>query len=493
MKRYTIFFLLLFVGNIARSSPYKFYIALKSTDCGACIMGLNMALDDMQKLGVNIDSVYFLSDMVKKLAEKYVKSKFPRLKHVRIHANSDELLSRYSFYGSSYISVVDSCEQKQVFSCLAHEYPKHRTVFCNVLKNGFSYLVNKSKVKLDDSFASVNSFVVVDSTVLLSDSKMGSILKFSKNSGKNLGALSFDSSCYYKVYEHDPYMLQSITTNDTILDLYGLPKSKFVRVGKFNDSIFVSSLCHYAFYPQDNPKRFGIRPIPLLFLLDKNFETVKFGDLKIFSLPDKNYTLQKDFLFTGDDYEDVGIKIQDNKIYFSNNILYRYTRQPNTYDLCVDSHVQVDTPRFAKVEESCVGLYFYHLIKNENRRIIWYSYYAEYLDVESKKWVEIDPNFVGRIADRMLKGEEPFPFQVLYVYPLDRVECIVFRLKNDVYYALQANGNIYQCVKMFTKTERSEIVFSADSATSLYAVEFEPKIGDAMLYRFKIDSIFPDL
>lgn len=491
MRKIFLLFVFFFSTYFLFAGNKQIYITVQPADCQVCNYALRLVIDDVKRLGLERDLICVVCDMPKNAAVRFVKQTLG-VDGVKI-VNSPQLFGRYSIAGTSSVMVVDTTSaQKQVFSFVAHDYQAQKSIFLSLLETGFVSLIDCDTVSFDDGLFGVKNFVVKDdSLALVVDSKSAQIAKFSIANGSFLGNYTFDKKWYYQPYAHDSAMVKNIKLHDTILSINGWKQVAFQNIHQFNDTITVLSRNHYAYYEFDN-KRTAIMPTILFYLLGNDLEPTTCGRLMTPRARDI-MILNNGYLFDGKTYETLAIKVEDDNpnIQYPDT-LYRYFTK--TYskgcDYFCTSGFEMPPPQFANVKGSIIELYHHRFSKNLNRKIAFFTPNLEYLDIDKKLWMQLDLSFVNQqlsqdAADSFGRLND---FEMLSVFPTKRTDIIVFRLKNDIYFAQQYNGQIKQCIKIYTKTDDSVFLVSVKNNNKLYGLDFNRDTGQTKFVTFNLKT-----
>lgn len=443
----------------------------------ACTIPVGLIIKDVEQNSQLDQLTVVIADTPLKAVDNYAFGFLNIPRTVKVIASNDNI-DRFC-YGSSVI-VIDSTQKPNlVYSFPLSYYNDEKLRFTGVLKNGLGALVNTQAVELDEAFTKIGGLVVSDSAAMVCDKVIGKISVHSVDDGHKLGNFSLDSSWYYRPFINDP-RLESIKKNQYILSKINYPNIKYDGLVKQDNGLVVKATCYY---PLENGPDFAVLPCNVIFLLNSNNTPQNFGVVHI-SDTRPSFNISNAFYFNGDVFETTACVIEDRSLKFEHDFYHTFAKGKGD-TLLRQSSMLVKTPKYVCDN---TPLRNNHISTSCQRKLVWFNYFPEYLDVENNTWVQLDTVFLDRsLTHNSFKSKNTVIFEVFAVHPTKKSEISIFRINDKVYYLLQHNGGVKQCVQIYSISKDHALSFFVDNASTLYAIDQNTKVGDSQLIKFKID------
>jgi hypothetical protein len=487
MKRIITFLLLQHLALFSLSTNInhdniEIFIAIKPSDCISCTAPLQLILNEINKYQLINNVTFVIKDVPEKTLQKYT-TEILKIPNSMKAIASEELFNKYSFFHASAITIIDKTSRPyQRYTIPLPFYNYNKTSFENILTNGFSSITEIENLKVHLNLGGIRMLALANDTLLMiNDRIFNTIQVISTKNSEYTSTIELDSAWYYAPYSNDIKKIREIWESQFVLDKVSYPKYQFKGIFYNNGKLIASTICYY---PLPEGKDYSVFPASILFTLDSQLKPTNYYRIS----PSNNININYAFLFEDNKFLTTTYLIESNQFKFNNNFLCYYKLKSDS--ALYDKSIVVDTPNFAKNSSNLSGLLLNHLSSYNNNKLVWFTYYPEFYDVNIERWVTIDTFYYAKdLTQNSFKANEPIKFKVLGVWKEENLYRIVVQMGLHVFCALQSENQLYQNNKIYTLNEDTELYLTRNSKMEFVGIEHNKKSGEVQLVKLKLDEI----
>jgi len=482
MKKTTILFTILSISllTICKGNEVEIIFAIKPSDCISCMAPIKDILAEIERQQLLEQVIFVVRDVPQKTLPSYTQEvlKLPSsLKFI----SSETLFSKYSYCNASAITVIDnSTTPIQRLSFPLYSYFANRTLFVDRLSKCSKTLIEPERVKLNELLGGVRMVSLAnDSVLLVNDKVFNTVSLFSIESGKSLGKLTLDSAFYTAPYIKNDIKINEIWKNQHILEKASFPRYLFKGVFNQYGKTIISTVCYYPF---SEGKDFYILPKNLFITLDTLLTPSSYRWLYI----DKANPIVNFYnavIFKKDNLLTTTLNTFNNQQMFNPEFIYNF--KPVGDSLVFQQAIHVDPPNFTKGSYSAKGLSLNYVSEYQGREVIWYSYYPEFYDLITRKWVSLDSCYASpKMTTNSFAQDHPINFQVLGIWSEANQYSMILCFGLQVYYATQSFNSVTQSTLIHTIKDGHQFNIVRKSETEFIGIEHNQKTGEADIIVF---------
>lgn len=486
MKNILILFALhISLTTICKGNGVEIFFAIKPSDCMSCMAPINDIIAEIEKHQLLGHVTIIVKDVPEKTLPQYTQVVLRIPNNLKV-ASSEQLFSKYSFYGASAITMIDSSTmpiQRITFPLVS--YFANKSMFVERLSQSSKSVVAQERVKLKEPLGGIRMLSMAnDSLLFVNDRVFNSILLYSIGSGKLLSTFTLDSAWYSAPYSKDTHKLGQIWENQHVLERVSYPQCHFKGVFNHNGKTIISAICYYPF---TEGKDFVILPKNLFFMLDRQLRISNYSWLYIDKeSPIANFN--NAVFFENDGFVTTTLDITNSQVEFNPDFLYYFKLEGDS--LIFEKSVHVATPSFIRGGYPMNGFSLNYFSEYMGNTVVWFSFYPDFYDLKLNKWVSIDSSYVNpEMTINTFAQDEPINFQVLGVWKEASQYSMILRFGQQIYYTAQTEKSVLQSIQFYTLKEGNQLHMVRKSENEFIGIEYNPKKGDAEIIRFTINGV----
>lgn len=454
----------------------RVFITVKPTDCISCMIPITDIIKEVAQLEPKVPINVLIRDIPSRMLSNYAKEVLHLSDTIPI-ISSDSLFNIFSIYNTSSVTIIDySSKPVQRVSLPLMQWHQSKTTLISKWLTNHTIPKNLHPSSLGQAMGSIKMMVMAnDSTVFINDQLMGSVHIFSTLNGELLETFAIDSTWYTMPFKNNSQNVKQIWDNQHVLQYISYPKCQFKGVFKQGNNIAISATCYYPFKMGND---FVINPKAMLYTLDSTFKPSFCSWLHVENPePVLNHTRA----LWADDTKLIttSFNIVDKRIEYSDALFQYFKRVGDS--LVFDYHDQPNYPHFLKSAASTNGIPFNQFSDYQGNKILWYSYYPEFYDMDTEKWIHIDTTHIPNdlFSFKIREDSESYNFEVLGVWKENYDYIMFLRFANEMFFIVQQEHCIKQSKKLLTLKD-SERAYLARKNNGDFVVLIQNKTtGDA--------------
>lgn len=486
MKRKCIILIasLLYFVMGSSAQDLEIVIAFNPSDCLSCSMPIREVIFNADKNNVTL----ITKEVPKNVLKQYTSQLLQLDDSVKV-LSSSELFNQFSYFGASSICLIDrSVSPPQKFVIPINQYYKYKSVlYKNEELNWPDSLTQSTEGIVHGDFGKINSIVAIDSSsVLVHDGLLNSVQKFSVNSGEPLAELQIDSLWYIAPFKTKPTKADDILNNQPALQKISYPQYQFKGVFRNSGNIIVSTLCYYPYSAEDAVE---VLSRYVFYSIDSLLNPINFKWIFVDEpspIANLNYAI---------DFEDGSLRttvfyLEKGKVSLSDSMIHQYKSIGDS--LVYDFAFNTGLPEFLGNKNIFYGSLIKNSIaSNKSRKIMWFTYYPEFYDLNYSQWKSIDTTFVDhKEMENSFDMNSKSQFEILHLFPAEANKYeIIAQFGRNIYYIEQNGDYITQSWKLYTMPERSEFYIEHFDEDSYVAIEHDKEAGSAKFIRLTISKV----